>query len=162
MNASTWYFESKLSEKLGISRDELVAIRRQLLQKKQEHWKMLGRELVISRAGVDLLLASLIEKTGAGIDLSKILSCAVPQQSTTSKAAPPPQKNGEVELTVKRLYPNDRLLLATHPETQEQLRVSVPSNANFRPAMKLKARPQGDPRQPWKLVGRCPRFPGRW
>lgn len=158
MNSSTYYYESKLSEKLGISRDELTAYRRQFLKKKSGDWAMLGRDVVLSHGAVDRFLSYWVEKTQAAPDAAAILACAVPHQK--KNGAPAILPNGPVDLVVKRRYPNVHLLLATD-STGGDHRVWVPANDNFRPDMKLKARPQG-PGKPHKLVGRCPRYPGRW
>jgi hypothetical protein len=158
MNPSTYYYEAKLCEALGISRDELIAYRRVHLKKNSGDWKMLGRQLVISASALDRFLADWIKKTGAVPAATALLSCAVNNQEKNHAPAPP---LNELELVVKRRYPNVHLLLAADPASGRELRVWVTDNNNFRPDMKLKARAQG-PGKPHRLVGRCPRYPGRW
>jgi len=149
-----WYIEAKVADRVGHTRQHLKGIRDESL-KKNSDWKVLGRDVVLSAKG----LVKLLERLELlGIDCSSALV----------------EKNGEVapaepeflEVTVTRVFPNPRLLLAVLPETNEgPILVSVPNNVNFRPAMKVKVRQPTEPPpapQLYRLEGRCPRFPGRW
>lgn len=68
------------------------------------------------------------------------------------------------ELMVERLAPNPRLVLASYEEAgrKQLVRVFVGVNRNFRPRMRLKAQRGSSENEPWQLVGRRPRLPGRW
>lgn len=67
-----------------------------------------------------------------------------------------------VELRVLRISHNPTMLFA-HKGDRKELRVRVASNANFLPGMTLNALPpaKGGP-DIWHMVGRCPRWRGRY
>jgi hypothetical protein len=68
------------------------------------------------------------------------------------------------ELTVEKRPLNPRLVLASYEEggVKRVVKVWVGANRNFRPRMVLKARRGPTEYEPWTLVGRRPRLPGRW
>jgi hypothetical protein len=110
--------------------------------------------VTISRTGLEKILAAFSEATGhPKIDISTF---------NESRPRPPiaEHKNGDgaVDLIVKRLFPNRRLLEAYNGD--QVVRVRVRDNANFRPKMPLKAKHAGG--EFYELLGRCPRFPGRY
>lgn len=67
-----------------------------------------------------------------------------------------------VELFVLRISHNPTMLFA-HKGDRKELRVRVASNAHFLPGMKLNAQPpvKGGP-DIWTMIGRCPRWRGRY
>jgi hypothetical protein len=137
-----WEPEAVVAKKLGLSRDVLAAYRKTRLEKNDE-WRMNRNQVEISTSAIDKISTAL----AAGP--------AVPAQPP-----PPPEP---VELEVVRIYPNPRLLLARHLDAGGGLAlVWVPKNKNFRPRMKIKARPPDNGCTTYRLEGRCPRFPGRW
>jgi hypothetical protein len=68
------------------------------------------------------------------------------------------------ELTVEKLPLNPRMVLASYEVNGGKVivKVMVGVNKNFRSRMKLSARRGSTENEPWKLVGRRPRLPGRW
>jgi hypothetical protein len=145
-----WYSESQLATHLGITRSTLENFRSSSLKKNDA--KKIGRSLFISEPALQKLLRSLGSE---GLDCSDCLE--------KNGAEPPSPEPEFVELTVTRVYPNPHVIEACLDETGELVRVSVMSNTNFRPRMKIKARqPVPDGPQLYRLEGRCPRFPGRW
>ena len=146
---STLYYEAKLAKALGISRPEFKKLRKSLLEFETD-WQMLGNQVVITEAGLLKLRVHL-----AAVGITGMAIATFPETQVDHK----PVDNGDVELVVKQVYPNPRLLLCHFPGGI-QVRVRVPRNDNFRPKMTIKARKLTDGF--YELVGRCPRYPGRW
>jgi hypothetical protein len=149
------YYEAKIAERLGITRDQIRFVREQALKEKK-HWRLSGRDVVYTDDGVKKFLRYL------AVDLSAadLNSCLVPVREKQKGAAP---KNapatGTIELTVKRCFANPKLLLATDSAGNE-VRVRVPRNRNFKVKMKLHAQRVNE--SLYKMVGRCPRYRGRY
>lgn len=141
----TWYEESAVAEKIGVTREAVKKFRDKALREKVD-WEKKGRAIELNEIGVKKLL---FEFHIDDLDLSSV---------GKNGAADP------VELEVLIVYPNPRLLLARTADG-EQVRVQVMSNANFRRGMKLKARapvPGDQYPQLYRLEGRTPRWPGQW
>lgn len=139
------YAEAAIALTVGLTRDEIRTARDRNLEKNVD-WQMHGRQVVWTQAGlnnaIDLDLVPSADYAIAIVDEKKLPG--VPDLQ---------------ELQVKRVYPNPRLLLATLPNGDE-VRVQVKTNLNFRPRMMIKARcVEGTL---YQLVGRCPRYPGRY
>lgn len=80
---------------------------------------------------------------------------------------PPEKKKGgpePVELTVARICPNTKLVLAWDEERRPVVRVQVRNSANLRPGMKLWPCLPVTPAPPntFQFVGMLPRVAGRW
>lgn len=141
----TWFLESLLAERLGLTRNALEDFRKEHL-KKGADWKTENRRVLLRESAVKKMLARLDA-----------------QDLDYSAAA---QKNGAVtdevrELAVTKVFPNPRLIEARDSDTGQIVRVCVPNNKNFRPRMMVKARPwRGEIL--YRLEGRTPRFPGKW
>jgi hypothetical protein len=135
-----WLLEQDLAKKIGVARDVVAEYRKAHLQRDKD-WRIERKQVELSQDAIDKISTAL----GA--------STADPAHNTA-----PPQA---VEITVLRLWPNPRLLQAKTAEG-ELVRVWVPKNKNFRPGMKIKARPPANGSFQYTLEGRCPRYPGRW
>jgi hypothetical protein len=150
MQTQNWYLESSLAFHLGISRDSLQELRKDLLKKNEA--KKFGRQAAINETG----LARILKKLGSSeLDCT---DCLLHDRQQTNGAE-------VVELVVTKVFPNPRLVQAAHPtDANARVLVSVSNNRNFLPKMKLKARPPGEPPAPqlYRLEGRCPRFRGKW
>ncbi len=140
-----WYSEALLASRLGITRTALDDFRRGSLKKNEA--KKIGRQNFISESALKKLLAKL---GSDGLDCSSCLLHSA---------------NGVVlvELVVTKVHLNPHLIQAAN-EAGQRVLVYVQKNKNFRPRMKLKARPPNEPpaSQLYRLEGRCPRFPGKW
>lgn len=66
------------------------------------------------------------------------------------------------ELVVRKVAWNPTIVLASPGDAQEEVRVRVRDNKNFRPGMVLRAREPEDAGGLWFMEGNCPRFPGRY
>jgi len=141
-----WYSEALLAPHLGVTRNALDDFRKASLKKNEA--KKFGRQNFISDSALKKLLARLGSQ---GLDCSDCL-----MHSTNGAVA-------VVELVVTKVYPNPHLIQAANENGQRVL-VRVQKNKNFRPRMKVKARPPNEPPAPqvYQLEGRCPRFPGKW
>ena len=151
-NAKNEILESRLTGRVGLTRDELRAFRQKNLDAKRD-WYLKKKRVVWTESGVEKLRAHI----------------AVPEIKTApaqNAALPEP-----VTLLVwKSNLTNKRIVLAYKPGTDPQraeniLRVQVRSSENFvrfvngKP-MELKARHlQADY---YELAGACPRRKGRW
>lgn len=154
--AARFFHEGQVAEKLGLPRDTVAYVRSAILKKEEGHWELRGRDVVLSWAGLSALLAHVFVERDPDPTLD-FTDCEVTAE----------KKDGLVELTVKRLFPNRNLLQATLPgaggEPEHDVTVRVRDNVNFRPRMKLKARPDTTGRSAfYQLEGRCPRYPGRY
>jgi DNA-directed RNA polymerase beta subunit len=126
---------------------------------------MAGREVAYSADGVVMLLAHLgarmrekKPRLPGGLTIKGLLSEARIEAAAAAvdekKAAAP----AEQELTVQALTRNGQIVMATRGE--ELVRVRVRESRHFVAGMKMTCRHlQADL---WELVGRCPRFRGRW
>jgi hypothetical protein len=155
MTPEPLYYEAKVADALGIARPALSRIRADLL-KKNRGWLMAGRDVALTGDGLEAVLKAIGESSNArvaGIDFSACL--VAPDEKKEEVAA----AGGVLELTVKRIYPNVRMLQAEDPGGNP-VNVQVPSNKNFVVGMKLRGRPL---REGWYILeGRCPRSRGRW
>jgi hypothetical protein len=172
-----YYYERRLAPLLGISRDDLVYLRCEVLKKKKKGlWRREGREIVIADSGLVLILGRLREASNSApvdVDFSQALVPAPEKKSPPLLlmernpapaplppfASPSPEKNGLVELTVQKLYPNARMLRAATP-AGELVDVRVKTNRNFVARMTLKARLVCPGK--YEMEGRCPRTRGRY
>jgi len=166
------YAEDILSEALGLSRDIVREAREKLLE--GEDWETAGNRVVLTDDGVMRLLEAL------GVDLPK-KRARVPGGLTIaslldlSRLDPLTAVQGEDSAVKGKLYQleavssprNSKILMARHlekdapGETIEGLvRVQVRDNSNFVDGMILVA--MWIEQDLWELVGRCPRFRGRW
>ena len=66
------------------------------------------------------------------------------------------------EVEVLKVYPVNRRLVECLRGSGEEVRVNVGDNANFLKGMVLKARPPWGSGRLWVLVGRRPRWRGKW
>lgn len=150
---SPLYLEELISNKLGLPREELRYLRGKFLEKKLD-WITLGRQTVLSAPGLEKILVHLRSLPAITLPEDLDFSACSARTKEEKKAA------GElVELTVKNLVANPRLIMAYDP-AGAIVKVSVKSSVNFRPKMKLQACLQRAGF--YKHEGRCPRFPNRY
>lgn len=154
------YLEKRLAEKLNLSLRDFRYVRREALKKRRD-WTIEGRAVVLTEKALARVIEFIRSTSGEPL-ASDFSDCRLPspaeKKNGAHDAAPPPDEELQ-ELTVKRIYPNYRLLMATTQDGTD-VRVSVMQNKNFRPRMTLKARPIGE--NHFRMEGRCPRFPGRY
>lgn len=162
----TWYYEARLADLLGLQRDELKFVRDEILEKKDglaADWRLEGREIVLSADALQKVLAFLAkgspDSNHDALDFSSAMVVNPEKKEAASAATASKTPPTIEELTVERLYPNPRLLLAKNKKG-ETVRVRVPNNVNFRRAMKLSAQLVAP--DVYQLKGRCPRYPGRY
>jgi hypothetical protein len=143
---STTYPHSEigLSKKLGVSRQILTGLRDQL--KKGEDWDTESKSIQWSHKAAQWAAFHL------GVEL--------PSEEKTPVVASPVNGNGHVEsMLVTRRITNPTFIEAQRADGSRVL-VKVQRNTNFRPAMSIQAARISA--TDWRLVGRTPRFPGRW
>lgn len=139
MTEEIWLLEQDVAKKIGVSRAIVTEYRKAHLQRDQD-WRVTHKQVELSQDAIDKI------------------STALGASTALAHNTAPPQA---VELTVARIWPNPRLIEANTADGQA-IRVWVPKNKNFRPGMKIKARPPDNGSFQYTLEGRCPRYPGRW
>lgn len=143
--------EIGLARSLGVPRGDIAAIRKRAL-KNGADWLKNGREIIFTGRGVEAICAAL------GLDPTTV---AAPAEKTGSAE---PDSQDEVVEVVRSTFLNRRVIQGRR-KNGELIMIQVASSANFRPRlangrpMTLRVQPDG---LLWNLVGRCPRFPGRW
>jgi hypothetical protein len=136
--------ERDLAGKLGVTRDVLRDLRKRVLE--AEDFAQQGRDVMIHADGVAKITGALAEKNGAE---KKAVAIEIDDEES-------------FVLLVHKLPPNRRIVLAKKEEADDEqvMRVRVRDNGHFVPGMRLRCRHlDGDL---YELVGRCPRFKGRY
>ena len=154
--------ERTLAADLGLSRETLLAWRTTELQEGR-HWVRVGRDVRYLGEGVEAV-RGLLQR-----DLAKSAETALPQPQAPDPTADTPSPAIELPapaldprsdlLTVVSLPRNPRLVLA-RTLAGALVRVRVRSSEHFVPGMQLRA--QQEAGDVWCLIGRCPRWKGRW
>lgn len=158
------YSEARLAEHIGISRKNLAAVRIKALTK-DVHWANRRGQIALSLKGVSHLLMQL--DLGAAV---------LPTNWHEECLLDPPAKNGEVllllmdrdhhpapiKMRITRIFPNPYLVEAQEPGRSQRYRVTVKSNLRLITRMEIDCIP--DPGRPgfWQMIGRPPRWRGRW
>jgi hypothetical protein len=145
------YAENEAAEMVGISRAEARRIRLGSMAE-GPHWRKSGREIHLTRAGVEMLIeATAKNRPPRGEDGAS----AVADLGEGDDSG----EGGAETLSVSRLVRNNRILLAT-TAGGETVRVRVRDSKNFIEGMELRARHAGG--DLYHHEGRCPRWKGRW
>ena len=153
MPNTTWILEQTLAKNLGVGRAAVAEYRKNYLEKNRD-WRLEKKQVELSGSAAQQISAAL----GASLP-----GDAGPDRPLQASADNTTQVPGPVELVVSKVYPNPRLLGALTADG-ELVRVAVSRNQNFRPGMKIQARPPMPPpaAQLYRLEGRPPRRPGRY
>lgn len=178
------YREERVAEVLGVTR-ELVREKRAKLLAEGVGYARAGREILITQAGFDALTEAfgLVKKeapecsqTGTEIGGGKFRytdsQTAQKWQDFDPENGAPEKNKAPVTPVIERpiavlivitVPRNPKMVLAIKKEAQETsdpIRVRVRDNKNFVPRMELKARETAS--GVFELVGRCPRYRGRF
>lgn len=170
------YSEAKLSERLGISRTDIVAIRRKRLREDSD-WKKVAGEVVLSPTGVKRLWRALASRP-AGFDLG---ACLISPRAKKNGAGGNgangthgtdillghPSMPIPVMMTVTRICSNPSLVLAQQTEGLDRTTqpVWVGRNENFIPQMRIRCVPKPDAPAMWRFLGALPQrryTPDEW
>jgi hypothetical protein len=157
--------EESVAKKLGLTRVALASIRKEMLLQGQD-WLMDGRWVMITESGQDKLFNKLgingavqpvdSGRNGGEQDVAG-LGLPVPDGSIPSEP---------VTLVVNSLRPprNRRIIEAYNPNSPsgKTFRVQVRDNQNFVPGMEIRAKPHETYPDVYELIGRCPRYRGKW
>lgn len=128
--------EKVLSEELGMDRKTLRALRMDALS--ADSWTKESNQIVYTAEGEH--------------ELRNVI-----QRKLASEALSPPLEEKEPKmLTITKIPLNRKMVIC------DEIRVRVSSNKNFLRGMQLKARPPVGDNKVWVMVGRCPRWRGRW
>jgi hypothetical protein len=135
--------EKKLAARLGLTRRDLRSVRKKILDD-GDFIAEAGQEITITEAGIEKL-----EKELGPLPLDNP-PLAVPL--------------GPCAMLVTRVCPNHHLIQAqflVDPRDSRRVFVSVKTNKNFVPGMKITARPKAPGSSAFELVGPCPRRRGK-
>lgn len=133
------FWEAKVAEALGISRERVRALREQHLD--AEDWSTRGNAVVLSARGLEKITAAAQAEGAPGL----------------VQAGPV----AAVRLVVRKLCRNPRLMVAAVTrEAVETVVVRVRDNSAFMPGMEFEAVGLGD--GSFQFTGRLPRSRGRW
>ena len=139
--------EEAFAVALGLKREKLSSLRKEHL-KEGEHWGRLKGRITyrvggeVKMRGVVALLLGIEEKEDV---VDEEIGREEPE-----------------EMEVVRVFPINRRLVEWERVTGEKVRVTVGDNVNFLKGMVLKARPPWGSGRLWVMVGRKPRWRGRW
>lgn len=133
--------ESDLAKQIGVRRTKIVELRIKLL-KRGEDWDKRGVTIGYTKEGA-----------------KKIIKEFLPPHLTIEPV--PFDETDIVEAKVIRAnYPNRHVVLAS-TNGHEPFLIKVHDSTNFKPGMTIKSRKVPGEVLPL-IVGRCPRYPGRW
>lgn len=133
------FWEGKVAQSLGLSRERVRALREQHLS--AEEWSTRGNAVVLTAAG-----------------LEKITAAAQAEAASAPVAAGPVEP---VRLIVRKVCRNPRMMLAVARASDEAtVVVRVKDNSAFMLGMVFDAVPVED--GTFQFVGRLPRSRGRW
>ena len=139
--------EEAFAVALGLKREKLSSLRKEHLEE-GEHWgKVSGR--ITYRVGGEVKMRGVVALM-LGLEGDEI---EVDEQVGREELE---------ELEVRKTFPVNRRLIECEREGGELVRVNVGNSENFLKGMKLKARPPWGEGRLWVMVGRKPRWRGRW
>lgn len=165
--------EEAAASQLGVTRDAFKKLRAEHLYENDD-WRKKGREIVITKPGLERLrgvLAALLKKdpsdSGPG---DAVAPGAIPGVVTAIQAVASAvssiigsveqkQADDSIPLKVTRTVLNPHIVRAVREDGKE-VSVWVTTNKNFLPNMEIRAVHRVG--ELYDLVGRCPRFRGRF
>jgi hypothetical protein len=130
--------ESHLAKELGVNRNILKEMRKEGLIATSS-WEKASNQIVYHEEGED--------------EVREILKAELSTEKLSDPLPPPDEPR---EMVITKLPLNPRMVICG------DIRVKVRENKNFLIGMKVNARPSMDNEQVWVMVGRCPRWRGRY
>lgn len=130
--------ENDLAKELGVNRNILKKMRKDGTIATSS-WVKVSNQIVYHEEGED--------------EVREILKS---QLSADELSAPLPPPDEPKEMVITKLPLNPRMVICG------DVRVKVRENKNFLIGMKVNARPSMDNEQVWVMIGRCPRWRGRY
>jgi hypothetical protein len=164
--------EETCAVKLGLKRDVMTSMRGEHLVEGDD-WTVQNRRVMITESGMEKLLEAVgISRPEQNPVLPESQNEQQPDQPQPSPAEALPQnrqevlsppKPTEVTLIIAKPPPRNRYIIEAVPKDGgEMVRVRVHDNQNFLPGMEIEARPDEAYSDVFVLIGRCPRYRGRW
>lgn len=146
------YWETKVADALGISRDRVREVRQKHLEEGKD-FRLVRKEVVLSEQG----LARLNDLLAAQVSTAPTATDPVTGQIPVTPGPP-----AHSEFKVRRVLPNRHLLACFTTDGGEKTPtlVRVKDNALFMPGMTLKAIQVENGL--WQYRGRLPRKRGKW
>lgn len=169
----TLYWESKVADRLGVSRTRLRELRKQHLRPGDHFTTNEGNAITLTQAGLDVIMRVLAQ--GAPKPAGSTRGPAPDQPAANVPPGPPEKKcfvivrvpahridNPQRKIVICRgaigITPGVPAMLPNPAEPERPIRVR--DNTNFRAGMVLEAVNVGYGM--WQYLGRLPRRPGRW
>lgn len=140
--------ESAFAVVLGLKRPQLRALRQKHLVKGID-WAMRGGKVTYYLRGeekVRVVVSSIIGVDEGDFEVDESLGL----------------EDRSERMEVRQVFPINRRLVECRLSNGDGVRVNVGDNANFVVGMELKARPHWGAGRLWVLVGRRPRWRGKW
>jgi hypothetical protein len=154
--------ENDAAAALGCSREYLRDLRKNALER-DKHWTMKAREVVLTPEGVEAVREHIMLNCGSEkVAVDGVVTAKIAVGAALAGILERAGKGAdEIEVTVKRMVTNPRIVLAD-TEDGEEVRVAVRSSKNFRPGMVVPVRAVDAASGMYELARACPRYPGRW
>lgn len=130
--------ENHLAKELGINRNILKKMRKEG-RIATSSWEKVSNQIVYHEEGEN--------------EVREILKAEL-STNQLSDPLPPPEEPREMVIT--KLPLNPRMVICG------DIRVKVRENKNFLIGMRVNARPSTDNKQVWVMIGRCPRWRGKY
>jgi hypothetical protein len=149
VSAQFLYSEARAAKALGVNRDEIREIRELHLERNSD-WRKIGRDILLTEAGLLLLIRFLVGARLYNSDLPRLSDCL-------------PQKNGangaRKKMRVVAVPINPRMVLANDSGDpgQEQHLVYVGRNATFAFGDEIEVEPVPEQKGIWQLTSEVPR-----
>jgi hypothetical protein len=167
MSSAFPYSEAKISERIGVSRTDLKAIRDRKL-KEGSDWKKVAGEVALSGPGIKRLW-QLLETRPAGFELESCLIVARAKKNGAAGNGNGHGTNGDavillthasvpVEMVVTRKCLNTAIVLAqqTTGFDRRTQTVWVGKNFNYTPGMNIQVRRKKNVAGVWEMAGPVP------
>ena len=141
--------EPVIAARLGLTRVMTAALRADKLTP-QVDYVLEGRRVMITDAGY--------------VALRGLLGCPESPEEEKTRQSQSVREPEVISLVITSLRPpkNPHIIEAKRPGSDEILRVRVRDNRNFLPGMEIRARQDEHYPDVFVLVGRTPRYRGRW
>ncbi len=147
--------EQEVADRLGVSLREVQELRKDNLFEK-EHFVRRGRMVELLETGLQEIknLLGMAKKNAPQMPQDGLRGCEDAAKQKKTAPAPVPTQGAAL---VKMVTRNPHLILAE--KDGREIRVRVKDNRNFVPHMAISVQDGGGV---WYLVGRCPRWKGRF
>lgn len=149
MSARFLYSEAQLAKAIGVSRDEMRDVRELHLDRDSD-WKKIRREILLTEAGLRLLVRFFVGTKLFSTDVPRLSEC-LPQKNSANGA--------KKKMRIVAIPLNPRMVLANDSGDpgQEQHLVYVGRNATFVFGDEIEIEPVPGQKGVWQVISAVPR-----